>query len=175
MFILCGRVKFLTGTIKKILSKLVWIIEEFIPTLGFLVIFSTFIIGIFSRYVFRSPVPWTYEVSILAYMWTVYFACGLAMKKKEHVVFSLFYDSRSEKTKKILRVTGNALIAVSMLIILVPSIKGILYKSAITGVLRIPVKYAFLPFLLLIVDVFVRSVYNIYIDFAPIQEDKLKK
>jgi len=164
----------LIGTIKKILSKLVQFIEEFIPALGFLIIFFTFITGIFSRYVFRRPVPWTYEVSILAYMWTVYFACGLAMKKNEHVVFGLFYESRSEKTKKILRVTGNTLIAVSMLIIFMPSIKGILYKSAITGVLRMPVKYVFLPFLLLIVDVFIRSVYKIYIDIAPIQKINFK-
>jgi len=165
----------LINTLKKIFLKLVQFIEEFIPALGSLVIFITFIIGIFSRYLLRRPVPWTYEVSILAYMWTVYLACGLAMKKKEHVVFGLFYDSRSKKTKKILRVAGNALIAVSMLVIFVPSIKGILYKSATTGVLEIPVRYAFLPFLLLIVDVFVRSVYNIFKNFAPTKADKLKK
>ena len=107
-------------------------------------------------------------------MWTVYLACGLAMKKEEHVVFSLFYDGRSEKTKKILRIIGNALMTVSMLVVFVPSIKGILYKYAKTGVLQIPVKYAFLPFILLIVDVFGRSVYNIYKELAPTQADKLK-
>lgn len=162
------------GTLKKNWLKLLQVIEEFIPALGFLVVFITFIIGIFSRYVLRSPVPWTYEVSILAYMWTVYLACGLAMKKEEHVVFSLFYDGRSEKTKKILRIIGNALMAVSMLVVFVPSIKGILYKYAKTGVLQIPVKYAFLPFILLIVDIFGRSVYNIYKELAPTQADKLK-
>ena len=53
---------------KKIGKKIVDFLGVFIPNITFLVIFLTFMVTIVSRYFFKTPVTWSYEVSVLGYM-----------------------------------------------------------------------------------------------------------
>ena len=64
-----------------------------VPSISFIMIFITFMISICSRYFFRSAVTWSYEVSVLGYMWTMFFGVGKAIEADEHVVFGLVYDT----------------------------------------------------------------------------------
>ena len=48
--------------------------KNFISTTGSMV-------SIISRYIFRVPVAWSYEISVLGYMWTMFFGVGKAMRR----------------------------------------------------------------------------------------------
>ena len=66
---------------------LMYIMSTVIPGISFTIIFLTFMLTIISRYILKAPVAWSYEISILAYMWTMFFGVGRALKAGEHVVF----------------------------------------------------------------------------------------
>lgn len=124
----------------------------------FLVIFITFMTTIISRYCLKKPVTWSYEVSVLAYMWTMFFASGIALKYEEHVVFGLVYDKRSEKGKAIYRMIYNAMLIVLLAWSLPSGIRAIMKSQMITGVLKLPYKLVFAPYFFMMVDIIVRSI-----------------
>ncbi len=146
---------------KKILGKLSWFFSELIPSCGFVLLFITFMITIVSRYVFNTPVPWTYEVSVLAYMWIMFFAVGLAFKNKDHVVFSLLYDTLSDRGKFLTQILSDALIALLLILSFVPCFDSWISKEMITGVLKIPYPIAFAPFMWMYAELIVRSIISI--------------
>lgn len=151
-------------TVKKVWRWIVWFFEEFVPAVSFAVIFVTFIIGIFSRYVLKTPVVWTYEVSILAYMWTTYFGASYAFKKNDHVVFGLVYDGRGPAAKRAFRLLYNAMMLAAMAILIYPATMTLLKRTGKTSSLLWPQKYVFLPFAFMLLAVGLRCVYNIYLD-----------
>ncbi|MDF2614228.1 MAG: transporter small permease subunit [Clostridia bacterium] len=159
---------------KKIGKKVVNFFGITVPTVAFLIIFITFMIGIVSRYVLRKPVPWTYEISILAYMWTTFFGVGQAIKLDEHVVFGLVYDSVSEKLQRVFRITYNLVIVILVSIVFVPCTSSMLSKQGITGVLQLPYKWVFAPFLLMFIDIIVRCAYNVVKEFIPQKKGEVK-
>ncbi|WP_320123084.1 TRAP transporter small permease [uncultured Sphaerochaeta sp.] len=113
---------------------------------------------IISRYILKTPVTWSYEVSILAYMWTMFFGVGKALQQKEHVVFSLLYDHVSPRKQLIFDILSNLLIVLLIGIALVPSVNSLLQKKMITGVLKIPYTVAFAPLIYMFVNVMIRSI-----------------
>lgn len=153
--------------LKKTGKKIIDFLGITVPTIAFLIIFITFMIGIISRYMLRKPVPWTYEISILAYMWTTFFGVGQAIKLDEHVVFGLVYDSVSEKMQKAFRVVYNTVIAVLVTVAFMPSLTSLLSKQGITGVLELPYKWVFAPFILMFAEIIIRCTYKVIKEFMP--------
>ena len=86
------------------------VVLEVITDLSFLVIFCTFMLAIVSRYFFKRPVTWSYEISVLGYIWTMFFGVGLAMKRDEHVVFGLVFDVLQPKGKFVIYLFYNVLL-----------------------------------------------------------------
>jgi TRAP-type C4-dicarboxylate transport system permease small subunit len=157
--------------IKRIWRGAAWFFEEFVPAVSFAVIFITFLIGIASRYVFNHPVEWTYEISILAYMWTTYFGASYAFKKNDHVVFGLVYDGRSAGGKRFLRILYNAMMLAAMAILFYPATMSLLKRIAKTSTLLWPQRYVFLPFAFMLLAVGLRCVWNIYLDVTGRMSD----
>ena len=91
--------------LKKVGKAIVDFLGVFIPNITFLVIFITFMVTIISRYFFKTPVTWSYEISVLGYMWTMFFGVGKAMEADEHVVFGLVYDAVKPRTQFVFKVT----------------------------------------------------------------------
>ncbi len=147
--------------IKKIISKLSWFFSEVVPNCGFVLLFLTFLITIASRYVFNAPVPWTYEVSILSYMWIMFFGVGLAFKNKGHVVFSLFYDTLGDRGKFISQLLSDSLIVILLSIAFVPCVDSWLSKQMVTGVLEIPYTIVFAPFMWMYAELIIRAIQSI--------------
>lgn len=151
---------------KKMWRGIVFFFEELVPVLCFATLFVTFIIGVSSRYLFKMPVEWTYEVSLLAYMWTTYFGASYAYKRNDHVVFGLVYDGRTRETKRWLRILYNLIIAAAMVVLFYPATLTLLRRTAKTGALLWPQKYVFLPFAFMLVAMTLRCLYNIYMDIG---------
>ena len=145
------------GTAKKILD----IFDIGVTSASFIVIFITFMISILSRYVFKKPVPWTYELSILGYMWTMFFGVGKAIENDEHVVFSLVYDKLSPGRKKVCLIAYNILMVVLLFICFIPCVQATMKSTMKTGVLKLPYKIVFSPFFFMMIEIIVRSVMNV--------------
>src|SRR5207237_37861 len=76
------------------------------------VMFATFIVQIFARYVLNRPVGWSEEVIITAWLWTVLWGAAFVISEREEVRFDIIYSSLSERMRRIFTViTGIALIA----------------------------------------------------------------
>lgn len=137
------------------------VLGVWVPNITFTIIFITFMLTIVSRYIFKTPITWSYEISVLAYMWTMFFGVGKAMEKDEHVVFSLVYDKLGLKGQVACKVLYNLMMIVLIGIAFVPSVNSLMSKKMITGVLKLPYKLVFAPLLYMFADVVIRSVIDI--------------
>ena len=149
-------------TFKDVVCKVNDFLGVVFPCLLFLALFFSFVITIFVRYVFGKSVTWGNEVSILSYMWIMFFGCGKAMENDEHVVFSLVYDEVSPAVKMAMKVVYNIVLAVFMILCFQPGLRALNASTQITGVLKIPYKIAFAPFFWMMLNIIVYSIINVY-------------
>jgi TRAP-type C4-dicarboxylate transport system permease small subunit len=143
--------------VKKIGKALMYLLGTIIPNLAFLMIFITFMVTIVSRYVLKTPVPWAYEISILAYMWTMFFGVGKAMQNDEHVVFGLVYDHVGPKTRIIFDILSSFILGLLLIMVFIPSLHSLLAKRMVTGVLKLPYPIVFAPLIYMFAEMLVRS------------------
>ena len=131
----------------KLGSKIMTVLSEGVPMVAFLVVFVTFMMTIICRYVLRFAIPWSYEVSILGYMYCMFFGSGIALKRDEHVVFSLLYDKLPPAGKLACKLIYNAALIVLIAIVFVPCIRSLMSSTMKTGILKMPYKVVFAPFM----------------------------
>ncbi len=163
----------------KELVKIRKIIAEFlggvIPNLTFIVIFVTFMLTIISRYILRAPISWSYEISILGYMWTMFFGVGKAMEADEHVVFGLVYDSLGKKAKVAFKIIYNTALVVLLGIAFLPCVDSLLSKKMVTGVLKLPYSVVFAPMIYMFAEIMIRCIIDIYKSIKGLKEGKIEK
>lgn len=74
--------------------------------------FATFILQIFFRYVLDDPLGWSEEVIITAWLWTVLWGAAFILDESEEIRFDILYSNISETTRRVFTVvTGLALVA----------------------------------------------------------------
>jgi TRAP-type C4-dicarboxylate transport system permease small subunit len=84
---------------------------ENIAVLLLTVMFASFIVQIFSRYVLNYPVGWSEEVVITAWLWTVLWGAAFILGESDEIRFDILYSNISERTRRIFTViTGSALV-----------------------------------------------------------------
>ncbi len=62
---------------------------DLIGALLFLLMFASFLLQVFSRYVLNAPIGWTLEACLVTYLWFVFWACSFMLDEKDHVRFDL--------------------------------------------------------------------------------------
>lgn len=76
------------------------------------VMFATFIIQIFARYVLNNPIGWSEEVIITTWLWTVLWGAAFVVSEAEEIRFDIIYSTLSERVRRLLTViTGVVLVA----------------------------------------------------------------
>lgn len=162
---------------KKILKAIQFLevlVEEIIPTISFSILFIVFVIQIFFRYALNSPLTWPYEVTVISYIWVAILSAGYARKQKENVAFTVVYDKLGEIGKCWFRLIGNTIVAVTYIILLHPSWKYISFmKIKKSTVLRMPLSWAFSPFLVFLMLIIIYSLIDIYKDYQLLKNKNL--
>ena len=75
------------------------------------VMFATFIIQIFARYVLNKPIGWSEEVIITTWLWTVLWGAAFILRESDEIRFDIVYSQVSERTRRIFTVlSGVALV-----------------------------------------------------------------
>lgn len=140
----------MSDRIKKILLD---IVEFYVPSVFFAILFLSFIIGIFFRYIVRNPQSWTFEISTIAFVCFTFLSTSLPNRTGEHVVFDLFYNKMPERRKNISRIISELLIIIMAAILVKPAIEYLVSFSGLkTQITNIPRFLVFISFPIMLVD-----------------------
>ena len=135
-------------------------------TLGgliFFALFLTFLVQITARFGFDRPLPWTDELAVVLYLWVILWASAFMVPAREHVVFDLIWNSVSRPLRRLMKIVGNLMIGGLALVAIPASWDYVHFMNREkTPVLDIPFMWVFLPFVLLLISLVVRSVWNIW-------------
>lgn len=138
-------------------------------TLGgviFLCLFVTFLVQIAARFGFNRPLPWTDELAVILYLWVILWAAAFMVPEKEQVVFDLIWNSASREVRRWMRIVGNAMLG-GLALIAIPASWDYVHFMAreSSPVLSISFQWVFLPFVLLLVSIVIKSAWAIYSAF----------
>lgn len=77
------------------------------------VMFIAFMLQIVFRYVFNWPTGWTFELSLICWLWLVPFGAAFVVTEREEIRFDLIYGSMGPKLRRITAIiTGAFLLGV---------------------------------------------------------------
>jgi len=132
----------------------------------FLTLFIVFVIQVTARFGFNRPMAWTDEAAVILYVWVILWSAAFVVPEKEHVAFDLIWNSVNLPTRKVMRVAGNLLIG-GVALYGIPATWDYVHfmKRESSPVLGISFMLVFLPFVLLLVALVVRSasaIWNAY-------------
>jgi TRAP-type C4-dicarboxylate transport system permease small subunit len=110
----------------------------------FAVMFASFVLQIFSRYILGDPIAWTQEVCSLAYVWVVCFGAAAILGEREHVTFNLFYEGVPPGGRRVFAILGTGFVVV----VFIAALPGTLDYLDFMGMqrtlsLRIPMSLVF--------------------------------
>lgn len=135
----------------------------------FLAMFVVFIVQITARFGFNKPLPWTDEAAVILYIWVILWAAAVVVPEREHVVFDLVWNSVGYRARQVMRVVGNLLIGGLALAGLPASWDYVRFMAREgSPVLGVPLMWVYLPFVLLLVALVVRSAWAIWQAFKGI-------
>ncbi len=150
--------------LKKIVRWIVDLVEVYLPSAMFVLLFLVFIANVFFRYVLKNPQNWTFELSVNAFVVVGLLGAATAHRKEDHVVFDLIYAPLDSKKQNFLRILSNALVILFFGIAIPGSVLYVLELPSMTSILKIPEKYIFMVFPIFLVSIFFRSIYRLTID-----------
>ena len=129
----------------------------------FLTLFVVFIVQITARFGFNRPLPWTDEAAVILYVWIILWAAAAVVPEREHVVFDLVWNSLGRRSRLVVRIVGNLMIGGLSLVALPASWDYVRFMGREgTPVLGLPFSWVFLPFVLLLAGLVIRSAWAIW-------------
>ncbi|MCI8861768.1 MAG: TRAP transporter small permease [Lachnospiraceae bacterium] len=140
-------------------------VELYIPIAAFLIMFFVFVIQIVARYVFKNPVQWAYEMTVMGYLWMVVLGACYAYRDRSHVTFTLVYDALPVKGKAICGFLGNLLMAIAFVAMFIPSCQMISQmKIQVTSVFKIGLNIVYLPFIPFMIIILLYILYDMWLE-----------
>lgn len=155
---------------KRVVRILLDIIDLYVPAITFIIMFLAFIVQVIFRYVpLLRPLPWAYDVTIFAFIWTTLLAACHVRRIRRHIKFDMFYLSQSELTRILFRLTANALVFLACTVSFMPTLS---YLAFIHGdkssVLRIPMSLGYGPIIIFIFLIGCYSAQDIILDIKEL-------
>ena len=135
----------------------------------FLTLFIVFVIQVTARFGFNRPMAWTDEAAVILSVWVILWSAAFVVPEREHVAFDLIWNSVNLPTRKVMRVAGNLLIG-GVALYGIPATWDYVHfmKRESSPVLGISFMLVFLPFVLLLVALVVRSAWAIWNAFRGV-------
>ena len=129
----------------------------------FLALFCVFIIQIGARFGFNQPLPWTDELAVILYIWVILWAAAVVVPEREHVVFDLVWNSVGRRSRQAMAIAGNLLVG-GLALAGLPATWDYVHfmQREATPVLEVSLMWVYLPLVLLMLALVVRSVWAIW-------------
>lgn len=129
----------------------------------FLTLFIVFLIQISARFGFGKPLAWTDEAAVILYIWVILWSAAVVVPEREHVVFDLIWNRAGHRARQVMQIAGNLLIGGLALVGLPASWDYVHFMNRESSpVLSISLMWVFLPFVILIAALVVRSTWAIW-------------
>lgn len=108
------------------------------------VMFLSFLLQIFTRYVINYPLGWTLEVCLTSWLWLVFWGSAFTLDDRDHVKFDLFYVAASRRAQRVLALVSAVAIVAGFLAALPATIDYItFYQIKKSATLRIRLDIVF--------------------------------
>lgn len=129
----------------------------------FLTLFIVFVIQVTARFGFNKPMAWTDEAAVILYVWAILWAAAFVVPEREHVVFDLLWNSVNQRARQVMQIVGNLMIG-GLALYGIPASWDYVHFMAREGtpVLGMSFMWVFMPFMLLLVALVVRSALAIW-------------
>ena len=148
-----------------------WLIRgaEAVAALLLAALFLTFLVQVFSRYVLQTPFGWTLELSLILWVWLVFFASAFALRDRDHVRFDLLAQAAPTRLRRAMALVSAAALALAMAAALLPSWdyidwmairKTASVRNPVTGT-GIPLRTVFAVYALFILALVLRALWRI--------------
>lgn len=141
-----------------------YFVEVQLPVAVFVMLFLVFLANVFFRYVLRNPQNWTFEFSVNAFAVVGLLGACAAHRTDDHVVFDLLYTRLTPRGQNIARMISSAIVIVVFSLALPGSVTYLVKLPAMTSIMRIPFRYLFLPFPILLLSMVLRSAHRLLLD-----------
>lgn len=140
-------------------------VEIYLPVLSFAVMFMAFILQIFYRYVMNAPSTWAFEITRVAFVWSVLFAGIYTMRQREHLAFTLVYDRFPKRLQPYVRIASNGIVCIGFCIAFLPALHYVSFMGVMsTTILNIPMSVVYAPFLVFLIMVIAYTAIDIVQD-----------
>jgi len=128
----------------------------------FATLFGVFVLQVGARFGFNKPLPWTDELAVVLYVWVILWCAAFVVPEKEHVVFDLVWNLAGTRTRQVMRIAGNLMIG-GLAAWAIPGCWDYVHfmQREGTPVLGVSFMWVFLPFVLMLGALVVRSVWGI--------------
>jgi TRAP-type C4-dicarboxylate transport system permease small subunit len=150
--------------LKKAARWFVDFIEVYLPITVFVLMFIAFLINIFFRYVLRDPQNWTFEFSVHSFVVVGLLGACAAYRKEDHVIFDLVYAKLKPRGQNIMRMLSYIIVIVCLVAALPATLRYLWKLPAVTSIMKIPDRYIFMSFPILLVSIVCRSAYRLVLD-----------
>lgn len=85
-------------------------LAEAVPAILLAAMFLCFIIQVFMRYVMGSPVGWTVEVCVIAWLWILLWGQSISASEEDEIRFDILYGGVSPETRRLFRIVFSVLL-----------------------------------------------------------------
>jgi len=141
---------------------------NFITATMLAVLFFTFLLQIFSRYILKAPFGWTLELCLILWLWIVFFGCSFAVRDQDHVKFDIFYYATPKKVQLIFSILSAIGVIVIMGYSFLPTIDYIdwmkMRKTTTVKIFnnKIPLSYIFSVYGIFLLSVIIQYIWKLY-------------
>ena len=140
---------------------------NFITATMLAVLFFTFLLQIFSRYILKAPFGWTLELCLILWLWIVFFGCSFAVRDQDHVKFDIFYYATPKKVQLIFSIISAIGVIVIMGYSFLPTIDYIdwmkMRKTTTVKIFnnKIPLSYIFSVYGIFLISVIIQYIWKL--------------
>lgn len=159
--------------LKKIYHFIIVFFEEILSTVALITCASAIVIQVFYRYFLNISLEWPFELSIYAYIWTLYLGAAWGVREGHHVKFNILYDKLSLKVQKTVNIIFNSITTGVFILIFRPVWEYLLFNYRIkTVALKIPWTYVFMVFSIFLILTIIHNIEYIICDIKFLLNNK---
>ena len=141
------------------MSAILWLRAraENVAVVMMAVMFATFLLQIFARYVLPFPVEWTQELCQTLWLWIVLWCAAFCLADRDHIKFDTFYLASPLPRRRAFALV-SAIVIVAGLLYSAPDTWGFIsfYMIQRSSTLQIPLGYVFSVFGIFLVLMVIR-------------------
>jgi C4-dicarboxylate transporter DctQ subunit len=127
------------------------------------IMFATFIIQIFARYVLNNPIGWSEEVIITTWLWTVLWGAAFILRESDEIRFDIVYSQVSERTRRIFTVLSGVALVGLYLVSLPAAYRYVTFmKVERSAYLHVPINWLYCVFIIFSVACICRYCWLVY-------------